>query len=33
MNRDPAVWTSDDCALVLIDYQQFESLRSETQRI
>src|SRR5580765_5910933 len=32
MNRDLGVWTNDDCALVLIDYQrdQFESLRSET---
>ena len=32
MNRDLGVWTSDDCALVLIDYQpeQFESIRSET---
>src|SRR6201981_2681253 len=32
MNRDLGVWTSEDCALVLIDYQpeQFESLRSET---
>jgi hypothetical protein len=30
MNRDLGVWTSDDCALVLIDYQpeQFESIRS-----
>jgi nicotinamidase-related amidase len=32
MNRDLGVWTSDECALVLIDYQpeQFESIRSET---
>ena len=32
MNRDLGVWTSEDSALVLIDYQrdQFESLRSET---
>jgi nicotinamidase-related amidase len=32
MNRDLGVWTGDDCALVLVDYQpeQFESLRSET---
>ena len=32
MNRDLGVWTSDDTALVLIDYQpdQFESIRSET---
>ena len=32
MNRDLGVWTSDDCALVLIDYQPelFESIRSET---
>ena len=32
MNRDLGVWTSEDCALVLVDYQpeQFESLRSET---
>ena len=32
MNRDLGVWTSEDCVLVLIDYQpeQFESLRSET---
>jgi nicotinamidase-related amidase len=32
MNRDLGVWTSEDCALVLIDYQneQFESVRSET---
>ena len=30
--QDLGVWTSDDCALVLIDYQpeQFESIRSET---
>jgi nicotinamidase-related amidase len=32
MNRDLGVWTSEDTALVLIDYQpdQFESIRSET---
>jgi nicotinamidase-related amidase len=32
MNRDLGVWTNQDCALVLIDYQkeQFESIRSET---
>ncbi len=32
MNRDLGVWTSDDCALVLIDYQteMFEVIRSET---
>jgi len=32
MNRDLGVWTSEDCALVLIDYQQdqLESIRSET---
>ena len=32
MNRDLGVWTNDDSALVLIDYQrdQFESIRSET---
>jgi nicotinamidase-related amidase len=32
MNRDLGVWTSDDCALVLIDYQNemFEVIRSET---
>jgi nicotinamidase-related amidase len=32
MNRDLGVWTNEDCALVLIDYQpeQFESIRSET---
>jgi nicotinamidase-related amidase len=32
MNRELGVWTSEDCALVLIDYQpeQFESIRSET---
>jgi hypothetical protein len=34
MNRDLGVWTNDDCALVLIDYQPelFESIRSETDR-
>jgi hypothetical protein len=32
MNRDLGVWTADDCALVLIDYQKemFEVIRSET---
>jgi hypothetical protein len=32
MNRDLGVWTSEDCALVLIDYQKemFEVIRSET---
>src|SRR6476660_5410390 len=32
MTRDLGVWTADDCALVLIDYQQemFEVIRSET---
>ncbi len=32
MNEDLGVWTSDDCALVLIDYQteMFEVIRSET---
>jgi nicotinamidase-related amidase len=32
MNRDLGVWTSDDCALVLIDYQteMLEVIRSET---
>ena len=32
MARDLGVWTADDCALVLIDYQQemFEVIRSET---
>ena len=32
MNRNLGVWTNDDSALVLIDYQrdQFESIRSET---
>ena len=32
MNSDLGVWTPDDCALVLIDYQQemFEVIRSET---
>jgi nicotinamidase-related amidase len=32
MNRELGVWTSEECALVLIDYQpeQFESIRSET---
>jgi nicotinamidase-related amidase len=31
MNKDLGVWTYDDCALVLIDYQQemFEVIRSE----
>src|SRR6201989_1215875 len=32
MNRDLGVWRSEDCALVLIDYQNemFEVIRSET---
>jgi nicotinamidase-related amidase len=32
MNRDLGIWTNEDCALVLIDYQrdQLESIRSET---
>ena len=32
MNRDLGVWTSEECALVLIDYQHemFEVIRSET---
>ena len=32
MNEDLGVWTNEDSALVLIDYQpdQFESIRSET---
>jgi len=32
MNRDLGVWTYEDCALVLIDYQpeQLEAIRSET---
>jgi len=32
MNRDLGVWTSENCALVLIDYQKemFETIRSET---
>ena len=32
MNRDLGVWTSEECALVLIDYQKemFEVIRSET---
>jgi len=31
MNRDLGVWTSEDCALVLIDYQKemFEVIRSD----
>jgi nicotinamidase-related amidase len=33
MNKDLGVWTHQDCALVLIDYQKemFESIRSETK--
>jgi nicotinamidase-related amidase len=33
MNKDLGVWTSQDCALVLIDYQKemFDSIRSETK--
>jgi hypothetical protein len=32
MNKDLGVWTYQDCALVLIDYQKemFDSIRSET---
>src|SRR3984893_3134904 len=32
MNKDLGVWTDEDCALVLIDYQKemFEVIRSET---
>jgi nicotinamidase-related amidase len=32
MNEDLGAWTSEDCALVLIDYQRemFEVIRSET---
>src|ERR1700755_2944420 len=32
MNKELGVWTADDCALVLIDYQKemFEVIRSET---
>lgn len=32
MNKDLGVWTFDDCALLLIDYQNemFETIRSET---
>ena len=32
MNKDLGVWTYQDCALVLIDYQKemFEVIRSET---
>src|SRR6202035_4248566 len=32
MNKDLGVWTHEDCALVLIDYQKemFEVIRSET---
>lgn len=26
MNRDLGVWTSEDCALVLIDYQKDQQL-------
>src|SRR2546426_7050631 len=33
MNRDLGVWTDQDCALVLIDYQKeiFATIRSETR--
>src|SRR6266853_1277143 len=33
MNNDLGVWTSQDCALVLIDYQKeiFATIRSETR--
>ncbi len=32
MNKELGVWTHEDCALVLIDYQKemFEVIRSET---
>ncbi len=32
MNKELGVWTDQDCALVLIDYQKemFDSIRSET---
>jgi hypothetical protein len=32
LNRDPGVWTYEDCALALIDHQEemFEAIRSET---
>ena len=32
MTKDLGVWTAEDCALVLIDYQKemFEVIRSET---
>jgi len=31
MNNDPGVWTADDCALVLMDYQKemVEVIRSD----
>src|ERR1700724_4103455 len=34
MNKELGVWTYEDCALVLIDYQRemFEVIRSETDR-
>ena len=32
MNRDLGVWTSDDCALVLIDYQPEQMNRSAPRR-
>src|SRR5438034_11223014 len=33
MNRDLGVWTDQDCAIVLIDYQKeiFATIRSETK--
>jgi hypothetical protein len=33
MNDEVGVWTYEDCALVLIDYQKeiFETIRSETK--
>ena len=33
MNRDLGVWTDQDCALVLVDYQKeiFATIRSETK--
>ena len=34
MHSDLGVWTYEDCALMLIDYQNemFEVIRSETER-
>jgi nicotinamidase-related amidase len=33
MNKELGVWTYDDCAILLIDYQNemFETIRSETR--